>query len=226
MGRDARHGRTHLRVGRRSTSRRRPAPERTRISGSLCMTKRYAGTYIYSTGTQDRVRRARQPRVALGQDPLGQVQQQPPRPGHRPAGGAGRAGRRCGDALGGDLGAGVAGADHHEGGASGAFARTKPRTTRLTENTWPRGRTSFCATQVAVRVQSHPKDTQPGQAGAAGRPALPSFGGWLSQSWADHDPGRGPGGSGVADVCHPIAPTGAARRGLPAQLELSLVGPG
>jgi hypothetical protein len=41
-------------------------------------------------------RRARQPRVELGQDPLGQVQQQPPRPGHHPPGGAGRAGRRCG----------------------------------------------------------------------------------------------------------------------------------
>ena len=41
---------------------------------------RHAGAYIHTTGTQDCVRRARQPWVELGQDPLGQIQQQSPRP--------------------------------------------------------------------------------------------------------------------------------------------------
>ena len=108
-------------------------------SGSLCVTKRYAGTYIYPrarrTGSaapdsrglsSSRIRSARSTSSHRGR-----VITHPAVPGVQDVGVA--------HALGGDLGAGVAGADHHEGGASGTFARTQPRTTRLTQNTGHEG---------------------------------------------------------------------------------------
>jgi hypothetical protein len=80
----------------------------------------HAGAYVDPAGAQDRVGRARQPRVQLRQDSLREVQQQPPGTGAQPrVPGVEDVGVQ--NLLRGDLGAGVARADHDERDAGGAL---------------------------------------------------------------------------------------------------------